>query len=363
MKVYLVGGAVRDHLRGITPKDRDYVVVGMTAQDLLDRGFKPVGADFPVFLHPDTQEEYALARTERKSGHGYSGFEVWAAPDVTLEQDLERRDLTINAMAMEDSGIVVDPFGGQADLEAKVLRHVSAAFADDPLRVLRVARFLARFGPDWTVAPQTWALMKTMVDSGEVDHLTAERVWVELHKGLMTRHPALMLRALQDLGVFSRPAYARLKLRGPGLGALQDTPAFQACTDASRFALAFNFDKEIRALPSRFMLAAKGLDLVQGALGPELTGYAGLSPEQRLALLDRLGVLRQSEQFDAVCAAVRCLSPASSFALEEDRQRLKRVDNRSVIGDAQDAQAIRSKVHAARLAAIAYPKMQGNPLQ
>lgn len=356
MKIYLVGGAVRDHLMGITPKDRDYVVVGMTAQDLLARGFKPVGTDFPVFLHPDTQEEYALARTERKSGHGYSGFEVWASPDVTLEQDLERRDLTINAMARDDRGIVVDPFGGQADLEAKVLRHVSAAFADDPLRVLRVARFLARFGPDWTVAPQTWTLMKTMVDSGEVDHLTAERVWVELHKGLMTRYPALMLKALQDLGVLARPVYANFKLRGLDLGALQDKPAFQACAEASRFALAFNFDKETRVLPTRFVLAAKGLDSVQGALGTELAGYAGLSPEQRLALLDCLGVLRQSEQFDAVCAAVRCVNPASSFAMEEDRQRLKRVNNRAVIGDAQDTQAIRIKVHAARLAAIAYPK-------
>src|SRR6267143_4935478 len=165
MKVYLVGGAVRDKLLGLPVQDRDYVVVGATPEQMVARGFKPVGADFPVFLHPQTKEEYALARTERKSGRGYKGFTVYAAPDVTLDDDLKRRDLTINAMAKAEDGTLIDPFGGRRDLKEGVLRHVSEAFAEDPVRILRVARFAARFG--FRVADETMQLMKTMVKSGE----------------------------------------------------------------------------------------------------------------------------------------------------------------------------------------------------
>src|SRR5689334_2922131 len=180
MKTYLVGGSVRDELLGLPVQDRDYVVVGADPAEMVRQGFKPVGADFPVFLHPQTHEEYALARTERKSGHGYKGFTVYAAPDVTLEQDLARRDLTINAMAKDDGGAIIDPFNGQKDLGQKLLRHVGEAFVEDPVRILRVARFAARFG--FAVAPETRALMKQMVETGEADHLVPERVWQEFAK-------------------------------------------------------------------------------------------------------------------------------------------------------------------------------------
>ncbi|MCB4359978.1 multifunctional CCA addition/repair protein [Quatrionicoccus australiensis] len=203
MQIYIVGGAVRDELLGRTNADRDYVVVGASPEIMLARGFRPVGKDFPVFLHPQTQDEYALARTERKSGHGYHGFSFHAAPDVTLEQDLARRDLTINAMAKGDDGTLVDPFGGQQDLQAKILRHVGPAFAEDPVRILRIARFAARFH-EFSVAPETLSLMRSMVSSGEVDHLVAERVWQELAKGLMEDHPARMFMVLRDCGALAR---------------------------------------------------------------------------------------------------------------------------------------------------------------
>lgn len=203
MQIFIVGGAVRDELLGRPNDDRDYVVVGATPEALLKQGFRPVGKDFPVFLHPETQEEYALARTERKSGHGYHGFTFHAAPDVPLEEDLARRDLTINAMAKAADGRLIDPFHGQLDLSAKILRHVGPAFAEDPVRILRIARFAARFS-DFTVAPETLTLMGDMVASGEVDHLVAERVWQELAKGLMEVRPSRMFEVLRDCGALAR---------------------------------------------------------------------------------------------------------------------------------------------------------------
>jgi tRNA nucleotidyltransferase (CCA-adding enzyme) len=203
MKTYIVGGAVRDRLLGEPVNDRDWVVTGASPQDMLDAGYLPVGKDFPVFLHPRTHEEYALARTERKIGPGYRGFEVHAAPDVTLEDDLVRRDLTINAIAQAGDGTLVDPHGGQSDLAAKVLRHVSEAFAEDPVRILRLARFAARW-PEFSVAPETTALMRRMVDAGEADALVAERVWQELSRGLMERAPARMFEVLRGVGALAR---------------------------------------------------------------------------------------------------------------------------------------------------------------
>jgi tRNA nucleotidyltransferase (CCA-adding enzyme) len=199
LQSYIVGGAVRDQLLGRPVNDRDWVVVGATPRQMLDAGFRQVGADFPVFLHPQTSEEYALARTERKSAPGYHGFTVHADPSVTLEQDLSRRDLTINAMAMAGDGTLIDPYGGQADLRDRVLRHVSEAFAEDPVRILRVARFAARFA-DFQVAPQTLALMRRMVDDGEVQALVAERVWQELARGLMEATPSRMFELLRECG-------------------------------------------------------------------------------------------------------------------------------------------------------------------
>ncbi len=203
MEVYCVGGAVRDALLGLPVQDHDYVVVGATPEQMVAQGYRPVGKDFPVFLHPETHEEYALARTERKTAKGYKGFNVYAAPDVTLEQDLARRDLTINAIARDTAGKLTDPYHGVADLETGILRHVSAAFVEDPVRILRLARFCARF-PGFTVAPETRALMREMVDNGEVDALVPERVWQELAKGLMEDAPSRMFMALRECGALAR---------------------------------------------------------------------------------------------------------------------------------------------------------------
>lgn len=225
MQIYMVGGAVRDALLGLAVQDRDWVAVGATPQELVDLGYLPVGKDFPVFLHPVTKEEVALARQERKTAPGYHGFAFHAAPDVTLEQDLSRRDLTINSIAVEaintsancqfelkfqentgfvlDRNQLVDPYGGLRDLDAKVLRHVSAAFAEDPVRILRLARFAARFA-DFTVAPETMALMRQMVQAGEVDALVSERVWQEIAKGLMEKKPSRMFEVLRECGALKR---------------------------------------------------------------------------------------------------------------------------------------------------------------
>ncbi|MEO1575103.1 MAG: multifunctional CCA addition/repair protein [Pseudomonadota bacterium] len=204
-QIYLVGGAVRDALLGLPVHDGDYVVVGATPADMLDAGYKQVGKDFPVFLHPDTGEEYALARTERKTGRGYTAFEVHADPSVTLEQDLERRDLTINALARAADGSIVDPYGGLADLEARVLRHVSPAFVEDPVRVLRAARFAARFAPQgFAIADETRALMRQMVDNGEIDALVPERVAAEMTKALKCERPSVFFEALRDCGALAR---------------------------------------------------------------------------------------------------------------------------------------------------------------
>ncbi len=205
MKIYQVGGSVRDALLGLPSNDHDYVVVGANVNDMLALGYQPVGNDFPVFLHPHTKEEYALARTERKSGRGYAGFTFHAANDVSLEDDLCRRDLTINAMALDGDGTLIDPYGGERDLNAKVLRHVSDAFAEDPLRVLRLARFAARF-TKFTVAPETMALCRRLVDEGEIRELVAERVWQEISRGLMETRPSRMFEILRECGALAELA-------------------------------------------------------------------------------------------------------------------------------------------------------------
>ena len=202
LKVYCVGGAVRDGLLGLPVQDHDWVVVGATAEQMEALGYRPVGKDFPVFLHPDTHEEYALARTERKTVLGYKGFAVYAAPDVTLEQDLSRRDFTVNAIAQAEDGTLTDPYNGIADLRAGILRHVSAAFSEDPVRILRAARFVARFG--FLIAPETLELMRAMVANGEVDALVAERVWQELSRGLMEKSPSRFITTLRNCGALKK---------------------------------------------------------------------------------------------------------------------------------------------------------------
>lgn len=218
MKIYLVGGAVRDGLLKLPVKDKDWVVVGATPQQMLDEGYQQVGKDFPVFLHPQSHEEYALARTERKSGQGYTGFTCYSAPDVTLEQDLLRRDLTINAIAQDENGGLIDPYNGLADIERRLLRHVSPAFNEDPLRVLRVARFAARYAHlNFQIAPETLALMREMTDNGEIAHLTAERVWKETENALTSRNPQVFFAVLRECGA--------LKVLFPEIDALYGVPA------------------------------------------------------------------------------------------------------------------------------------------
>lgn len=217
MEIYLVGGAVRDQLLGLPVKDRDWVVIGATPKILLAQGYQQVGKDFPVFLNPKTKEEYALARTERKSGHGYTGFICDFSPNITLAQDLIRRDLTINAMAMDEQGKLHDPYQGKRDLDNRILRHISPAFAEDPLRVLRVARFAARFHHfDFKIAPETLQLMKTLTQSGELSHLTAERVWLETEKALNEKHPEIYFEILRKIGA--------LNILFPELNALYGVP-------------------------------------------------------------------------------------------------------------------------------------------
>jgi tRNA nucleotidyltransferase (CCA-adding enzyme) len=256
MQIFRVGGCVRDALLGEMRKsapatdalpaaDRDWVVVGATPQQMLDLGFRPVGRDFPVFLHPETQEEYALARTERKTGPGYKGFEAHTSPAVTLEQDLARRDLTINAMALGDDGRLIDPHGGRRDLEAGVLRHVSAAFVEDPVRILRLARFAARF-PHFTVAPETAELMRSMVRDGEADALVPERVMQEMSRGLMERKPSRMLRVLVDCGLIER-LYGELEDLDATAAAL-DLAADRGLLLPARFAVLANACRSPRAL-------------------------------------------------------------------------------------------------------------------
>ena len=217
MRIYKVGGAVRDRLLGKAVTDIDWVVVGATTDEMLGQGFRPVGADFPVFLHPKTGEEYALARTERKSGRGYGGFTFHASPEVTLEEDLIRRDLTINAIAEDDHGNLTDPYHGQKDLKARILRHVSPAFAEDPLRVLRVARFAARYAPDgFSIAPETLALMQQLSESGELQALTPERSWKEISRALMENQPQVFVQVLRECGA--------LKVLFPEVDALFGVP-------------------------------------------------------------------------------------------------------------------------------------------
>jgi tRNA nucleotidyltransferase (CCA-adding enzyme) len=288
MQAYVVGGAVRDALLGLAVQDHDWVVVGATPDDMIAKGFRPVGKDFPVFLHPETHEEYALARTERKTAPGYHGFVFHTAPDVKLEDDLVRRDLTINAMARAEDGTIVDPYGGLQDLRDRVFRHVSPAFAEDPVRILRVARFAARL-PDFTVADTTLALMRQMVDAGEVDALVPERVWQELSRGLMEQKPSRMLAVLRDCG-----ALARILPELDALWGVPQPPQHHPEVDTGvHMMLVIDYAAEQGyELPVRF--AALMHDLGKGATPPEHWpkhhGHEGLGPRLITDLCKRLRV-------------------------------------------------------------------------
>jgi tRNA nucleotidyltransferase (CCA-adding enzyme) len=300
MKTYVVGGAVRDELLGLPVKDRDWVVVGATPEQMLAEGFRPVGKDFPVFLHPSTQEEYALARTERKTAPGYHGFVFHTAPDVTLEQDLVRRDLTINAIARADDGALTDPFGGRADIEAKVFRHVSDAFAEDPVRILRLARFAARFA-EFTVAPETLALMRQMVEHGEVDALVPERVWQEIARGLMEAAPSRMLAVLRDCGALARIMPELDKLWG-----VPQPPLHHPEVDTGvHMMLVIDYAADCQFdLPVRF--AALMHDLGKGVTPPQFWpshhGHEGLGVKLIGALCKRLKVPNECRELALMTA-------------------------------------------------------------
>ncbi|MDT3722321.1 multifunctional CCA addition/repair protein [Pseudomonas oryzihabitans] len=320
MQIFKVGGAVRDRLLGRPVTEVDWVVVGADAETLAAQGYRPVGADFPVFLHPETGEEYALARTERKSGRGYGGFTFHAAPDVTLEQDLIRRDLTINAMAEDDEGHVIDPYGGRADLQARLLRHVSPAFAEDPLRVLRVARFAARYcSLGFAVAPETLRLMQDMVASGELDALTAERLWKETSRALLEDRPDVFIRVLHDCGalaVLLPEVTAGLEADSPEPGArlyatLRQTAEVQASLNVRWACLLLEVPEERQAainIRLKVPHEPAELALLLARYWPTALQAERLTPEAWFELLQGFDVLRRPARFDEFLQACACVA-------------------------------------------------------
>ena len=341
---YVVGGAVRDELLGLPVKDRDHVVVGATPEEMTAEGFKPVGKDFPVFLHPQTHEEYALARTERKSGRGYKGFTVHAAPDVTLEDDLRRRDLTINAMAKDADGGLIDPFGGKADLDEGMLRHVSEAFAEDPVRILRVARFAARF--DFKVFEDTMRLMRSMVDSGEADYLVPERVWQEFSKGLTEKHPERMFEVLEASG-----------LREKLLPELKAMPKALSGPLAVRFALlAWPLQEaEVNALCKRLRAPSEVRELALLACRNRtaLRAARQAAPEALLELLKRVDAFRRPERIHQLLEAAKIAEPQTDIsAVEKAFQAAAAVDAGAIAAGASSKIDIPRLVDEARVRAI-----------
>jgi tRNA nucleotidyltransferase (CCA-adding enzyme) len=314
MELFEVGGAVRDALLGQTPGDRDWVAVGATPELLLALGYKPVGRDFPVFLHPQTGEEVALARTERKSAPGYHGFVFHAAPEVTLEQDLARRDLTINAMARDAQGRIIDPFGGQADLRGRILRHVAPAFAEDPVRLLRVARFCARW-PDFSVAPETLALLRQIVAAGEVDALVPERVWQEIARGLMETRPSRMWQLLDDSGALHRLA-PELPASAIRLARL-DAAAAAGLNLAQRYAVLLQ-DAEpalattLQALGRRWRVPADCDDLAQllHRLRPNVANPT-TDADRLLKTLDEADAWRRPQRFELALQTAAVIDAAA----------------------------------------------------
>ncbi len=398
MRCYVVGGAVRDALLGLPVKDRDWVVVGATPEDMLARGFRPVGKDFPVFLHPQTNEEYALARTERKTAPGYTGFAFHAAPQVTLEEDLLRRDLTINAIARDEDGRLVDPYGGQADLAARLFRHVSPAFAEDPVRVLRVARFAARFD-GFVVAPDTLNLMRAMVDNGEVDHLVAERVWQELARGLMEQTPSRMIRVLRECGALARilPELDRLfgvpqpaqhhpevdtgehvlRVIDRAAATGQPLPVRWACLlhdlgkgDTPPEILPHHYGHEARsarharAVSERLKAPAECRDLAELVAREHgiMARAAELRPETMVKLLERSDALRRPERFEQAIAACACdaqgrpghetrdYAPAARWRAA--LAAVRAVDAGAIAAACAERSQIAQRVHAARVTAV-----------
>lgn len=353
MEVFKVGGCVRDALLGKEVNDIDYVVVGAHPQMLLQAGFKQVGADFPVFLHPETGDEYALARTERKVGKGYNGFAV-NIDQVTLEEDLSRRDLTINAIAMDDEGNLIDPYEGRQDLTDKIFRHVSDAFVEDPVRVLRVLRFQARYGQEWLIAPETWALMQKMVNEGLLDELTPERIYKEISRGLMEPYPHLMLDAMARLGLAARNGfepYAGLPSR--------DDKALQVAVEEGfglevRFLLAFGLHK-YKKLPFAPQLPRSVEVLYTRYHQVVNTGYAfRADPGARLLsyLASISGALKQGDGFTQLCELLRAQGSHLPPLLKQAQVVLKALDNAHIVKAKPASQSAAQAIEQAQESAL-----------
>jgi tRNA nucleotidyltransferase (CCA-adding enzyme) len=311
MQVYLVGGAVRDELLGLTAAERDWVVVGATPEQLQQAGYRAVGREFPVFLHPDTHEEYALARVERKTGPGYRGFETRFSPEVTLHQDLQRRDLTINAMARAPDGTLIDPYGGQRDLEQRLLRHVSPAFVEDPVRVLRVARFAARLAAlGFRLAPETAALMRRMVDNGEINSLVSERVWREMQRALGEAHPEVFFDVLQDCGALA-VLLPELDWRAPEWATMQRAARVSA-EPSVRFAalLADAAPQAVTALCERLRVPNdyRELALLTARLWQRIAAADALDASGVLELLEAADAFRRPDRFELLLRATQARS-------------------------------------------------------
>lgn len=362
LNVYRVGGAVRDMLLGWPVYDNDWVVVGATPEIMRKRGFKPVGRDFPVFLHPDTSEEYALARTERKSGHGYGGFEVHASPEVTLEEDLLRRDLTINAIAQSADGALTDPFNGREDIEQRVLRHISTAFSEDPLRVLRTARFLARYASlGFTIAPETLALMDQVSQSGELEHLAAERVWVETEKALGEPSPDVYFTTLERcnaLDVWWPELEGEVLTQG--LAAMAQMPENTTLTTAHwRYAqlVAPLSDSQRDASAARLKLPNAVAQLARHTALTYALLEAPLNGASVLHWLERLDGWRKPEQVEEQLALANVLAPEQLEQLESAWQAARRVSPQTLIAEGYQGaalgEAIRSRRGEAVVAALA----------
>lgn len=341
MEIYLVGGAVRDKLLNLPVKDRDWVVVGATPDEMLTQGYKQVGADFPVFLHPKSHEEYALARTERKQGRGYHGFSVYSAPDVTLEDDLQRRDLTINAMAMADDGTLVDPFNGQQDLEHRQLRHVSEAFAEDPLRILRAARFAARFHHlGFRVADDTRALMRNMVADGEVLDLVPERVWQEVQRALHEVTPVTFFEVLRECGALHDliPELADDEaVFESAMAALANTADRDLATECRCAALLHPLPRNKvsdRAAALKAPNDCRDLSRLVVELAPVIR-EPSLTAEQVLDLFNQADAWRRPERFDLLLETLACLpdglDPETRSELEQALEEARSVDARSLM--------------------------------
>lgn len=358
LNVYRVGGAVRDELLGWPVYDNDWVVVGATPGTMRKRGFKPVGRDFPVFLHPETAEEYALARTERKSGHGYVGFEVHASPDVSLEEDLMRRDLTINAIAQSTEGELTDPFNGQGDIERRVLRHISSAFSEDPLRVLRTARFLARYASlGFTIADETLALMRQVSHSGELEHLAAERVWVETEKALGEPSPDVYFTTLDDCDALNVwwPELAGQPLV-KSLAAMAQVPAGSAIAIAhwryAQLVSPLNSDQRDTLaarlkLPNAVAQLARHTALTHALLAKTLGG------QNVLYWLERLDGWRKPAQVEAQLALVRVLAPEQVGQLESAWQAAQKVSPQALIAEGYQGAALGEALRERRGQAVA----------